>query len=243
MVVGIDLHARILHVVERRSVVHGDTQFAFLAPSHLLQGGELTAELVADGDILVVAKLDEVALSLPQFLHELRDLHLLAFANLYVAGNIKPAGHRRDGEVHVLRHELAPVHTEPCALGPFHHAGVGMVTQHTEQIQAFLDGQGPPVAILLVFIRHEQRHGPLQIGPFSLHVTMGLQRLALIDGGHEVHALARLHARRTFGERTDEQLKDDLVVARLQAEDDAAVGIHRFDIRVLQQVAHHNHVA
>ena len=71
---------------------------------------------------------------------------------------------------------------------------------------------------------------------------MSLQALTLIGGRDHLHAFRRPHIGRTLRKRTDKQLQVDLVLTGLQAEDDAAVGLHRLDVGVLQQIAHDHHV-
>ena len=243
MLVGIDIHASFLHLVERRRVVHSNTQFAFLLPPHLLQRSELFTELITDGHILVVAKLDEVAFRLTHLLHELRYLHPFTFTNLNITGDVKPARHGRDGEMHIFRGQFTTAHAEAGTFRPFHDSSIWMFTKGAEKFQTLFYRQRPAIAVLLIFIRHKQYQSFLEVLTLRLQVTVCLQALTLINGRDEIHTLTRLHIRRAFSERTDKQLKNDLLIARLQTEDDTAVGIHVLDIRVLQQIAHHNDIA
>ena len=198
--------------------------------------------MFTDSHILVVAELDEVAFGLPHLVHQFRYLHLLSITDLYVAGDVEPACHGVHGEMHGVGYEFTASYREACAFRPLHDAIVGMLAQRVEKAETLLDRQCPVVTVLLVLKGLKQLRGLLEVLALGLHVAMCLETLALIGGGDHLHAFHRPHIGWTLCKRPDEQLQVDLVLTGLQAEDNAAVGLHRLDVGVLQQIAHDHHI-
>ena len=96
MLVGLDIEARVLHILQSGGVVHGYAQMSALLLPHLVEDGELLAQLIADGNIFFVAELNEMSLGLTQLFHQRCDLHFLSLTYLYVARDVEPAGHTVD---------------------------------------------------------------------------------------------------------------------------------------------------